>query len=362
MTRVRSRVGGVMIAAATLAMSVPVGPANAADVGDPIIEGLAGPLGLAVGSDGTIYVSEAFGGRLTAHKNGKARVLVDVPGQEIAGLDAKGKGTLVYTQTLFDGEAGEEAPPLDAILARVRPNGKAKTIASIQDYEIANNPDESNTYGLLDPSQPCVDGLPPFLPPSNPGIIESHPYAVAIVPGGYAVADAAANAIFKVRKNGRISTVAVLPPIEQVLDQAAVDQALEMFGLDVSACLGETFHGEPVPTDIEVGPDGKWYVSTLPGFPENFGAGAIWRIDPRTGATEMVADGLAGPVDIAVADDGTIWVAELFGFQISKIVGGVVVDSTFAHSPGAIEIAPDGTIYATTGVFTPNGAVVIVTP
>jgi len=31
-------------------------------------------------------------------------------------------------------------------------------------------------------------------------------------------------------------------------------------------------------------------------------------------------------------------------------------------SPGAIEIGDDGTIYATTGVFGPSGAVVIVTP
>jgi hypothetical protein len=54
-------------------------------------------------------------------------------------------------------------------------------------------------------------------------------------------------------------------------------------------------------------------------------------------------------------------VAELFGFQISTIVGGVVTDSVFADSPGAIEIGRNGKIYATIGAFG-NGAVVEITP
>jgi hypothetical protein len=84
-------------------------------------------------------------------------------------------------------------------------------------------------------------------------------------------------------------------------------------------------------------------------------------VDPATGDTELIVTGLAGPVDIAVAGDGTIYVAELFGFQISTIVGGVVTDSVFADSPGAIEIGRNGKIYATIGAFG-NGAVVEITP
>jgi len=339
-------------------------PASAVTVGTPIIEGLVGPLGLAVGSDGTIYVTEAFAGRLTAiDRRGGEKVLVDIPGNEVAGVDAKGKGTLVFTQTLFDGEAGEEAPPLDALLGRVQPNGKAKVIASTQAFEAANNPDAVNTYGLVGSTDvDClaqVEAIP--FPPVYEGIVESHPYAVAIVPGGYVIADAAANAIFRVAKNGRMSTLAVLPPIEQVITADAVAALLPA---DISACEGETFLGEPVPTDIEVGPDGHYYVSTLPGFPEAPGAGSVWKINSRTGAVSLVASGLVGPVDIAVADDGTIFVAELFAFQISTIVGGVVAPYVFAHSPGAIEIGRDGTIYATIGVFDEvnGGAVVKITP
>ena len=73
----------------------------------------------------------------------------------------------------------------------------------------------------------------------------------------------------------------------------------------------------------------------------------------------MVADGLTGAVDIAVAADSTILVAELFADQISKISGGVVTPVVDVDTPGAVEIGPDGTLYVTTGVFG-EGALVTV--
>ena len=349
--------------------AVPAGAKSKSTTNNPLITGLVGPLGLAVGQDGTVYVSEAFAGRLTAiHKNGSTDVLLDAPGTEIAGIDVRGNGTLVYTQTVFDGEPGEEAPPVDAILGRLRPNGKTKTLASTQDYEAAANPDSVNMYGLGDLSgaadaEACFANWPvEFLgPQSYPGIVESHPYAVAVVPGGYAIADAAANAIFHLKKNGTMSTVAVLPPIPQLITAELVAG----LPVDLSACVGGYYNGEPVPTDIEVGPDGYWYVSTLPGGPEAPGSGAVWKIDPATGAVMFVADGLTTPVDIAVAADGTIWVAELFGFQISTISNGVVSPHSFAPLPGAIEVGPDGTVFAVINALPdgpPDGQVIRIDP
>jgi len=52
-------------------------------------------------------------------------------------------------------------------------------------------------------------------------------------------------------------------------------------------------------------------------------------------------------------------IAELFAFQITRVRNGVAT-STFAHSPGAVEIGADGTVYAAIGVFTDNGSVVTV--
>lgn len=348
------------LATALVALIGPFVPPNIAVAEEgPLIEGLEGPLGLAVGDDGTVYVAEAFAGRLTSiDRRGRATVLVDAPGQEVAGVDAKGKGTAVFVQTLFDGAPGEEAPPLDSIVARVKPNGKTSTVASTQSFEMTANPDGGATYGFVEPSADCLGQVDPFFPGGTyPGIVESHPYAVAIAGDGYLVADAAANAIFRVSKDGVVSTAAVLPSIPQTITEATVEQ-LAADGLDISACLGETFLGEPVPTDIEVGPDGAWYVSTLPGFPEQPGAGAVFRVDPATGNSVMVAGGLNGAVDIAVDRDGSIVVAELFAFQITRLSPtGDVLDSVFADSPGAVEIARDGTVYAAVGVFGPNGSV-----
>ena len=360
MTRISSRVG---LAAAAVALIGSVVPATTAAANDgahePVIEGLAGPLGLAIAGNGTIYVAEAFGGKLTAiSPNGQTTVLVDAPGQEIAGVAVKGQ-SVVFTQTLFDGAAGEEAPPLDSILATVsRRGGPSTTIASTQDYEAAVNPDAGNTYGLVDPTPECLAQIEPYFPGGTyQGVIESHPYAVATVRGGYAIADAAGNSILKVDKKGNVSTVAVLPPIEQTITQEAIDQ-FAADGVDVSDCLGQTFMGEPVPTDIEVGPHGYWYVSSLPGFPEQFGAGSIWRVNPRNGSVVQVATGLGGPVDIAINKHGAIFVAQLYAGEISKIRHGVIVDSVSVDSPGAVEIGQHGRVYAAVGVFGPSGSVI----
>lgn len=76
----------------------------------------------------------------------------------------------------------------------------------------------------------------------------------------------------------------------------------------------------------------------------------------------MVARGFSGAVDLAVAEDGTIYVAELSGNRISAISNGVVSTVVDLFSPGAVEVAADGTSYATAGVFGPSGSVVILTP
>ena len=93
----------------------------------------------------------------------------------------------------------------------------------------------------------------------------------------------------------------------------------------------------------------------------------MWKVNSASGAVSLVAAGLTTPVDIAVASDGTIWVAELFGFQISTIKDGTVTPEMFAPLPGAIEIGPDGTVFAVINSLPPedgppDGQVVRITP
>ena len=300
-----------------------------------------GPLGLAVGDDGTIYVGDAFVGELvTIDRMGNRETLV-AAGSEVAGVDARGRGNVAFVQTEYEPGPGDPAPVVDALLRTVRPNGKTTDIASTEAYEQANNPDGDTMYGFFDVPPDCLETLPPFIPQPYEGIVESHPYAVAIADDGWFVADAAGNSVLHVGRNGRMSTVAVLPPVANLV----TEEAAARFVLP-DCFIGETYYGEPVPTDVEIGPDGHLYVSSLPGGPEAPGSGSVWRIDPTTGAMDQVATGLTSAVDLAIADDGTIYVAEMFASRISKIVGGVPVEHVAIDIPSAVEIGPDGYLYA----------------
>ena len=122
-------------------------------------------------------------------------------------------------------------------------------------------------------------------------------------------------------------------------------------------CVGATYQSNPVPTDVEIGPDGDYYVSALPGFPESPGAGKVFKISRTTGAVNEVAGGFTGAVDLAVAADGTIYVAELFAFQVSKVNPGAdsASSSVFVPCPTAVEIGPGGTVLAAEGGICQDG-------
>ena len=266
-----------------------------------VADNLVSPLGFAFGSDGTLYVGEAFIGQLTTiSKSGKRSVLARTgDGSFLSGVDARGRGTATYVSSLPP--EFQDGPPSDTTLNRVLPNGRSTTLASLLDYETANNPDASNIYGLLDASTSCRESagmLEDFIGPAvYPGGVESNPYAVVIdSDGSRVVADAAGNTLVRVRANGRMSTVAVLPPVVQELSEDALhailaetNAVLEELGMEplpldaLDDCIGAPYRSNPVPTDVEVGPDGDYFVSSLPGFPESPGAA---RCSGSTGSRE----------------------------------------------------------------------------
>ena len=81
-------------------------------------------------------------------------------------------------------------------------------------------------------------------------------------------------------------------------------------------CLvGKKFGLEAVPTDVEVGPDGKLYVTSLPGGPEDPSLGLngrVLRINPTNGRVKTLVGGLLSPTGVAVASNGDIYIAQLF--------------------------------------------------
>jgi len=220
--------------------------------------------------------------------------------------------------------------------------------ADLHAFEATHNPDKVNAYGVKNPS-PCVraglESGPQAPPASYTGQVDSNPYAVADAGSGWYVADAGGNDIVKVDRRGKVSLVAVLPP------QPSVITAELAASLSAPSCVvGVSYAFEPVPTDVERGPDGMLYVSTLPGGAEGPASGtrgSVYRVNPRTGAVQQIATGFAGANNVAVDDHGRIYVAEFFGGRISVVRDGRPCPLLDLPGVSAVEWQ-DGHLYAST--------------
>jgi hypothetical protein len=351
------------------------GPSTAAGQPSSAIDGVISPLSFAFAPDGAVYVSQSFAGELIrVDRNGdRTTINTTEDGLFVGGVAvARGGTRILYTASLPPEFA--EGPPSDTTLETVTRTGSSVRQVSLLDYEAANNPDASNLYGIIDEGD-CLDSvnaLSDFLgPASYPGVIESNPYAVVGDRGDTAVvADAAGNSLLRVSRTGKVSTIAVLPPIPQTLSQDALDSTiaeingvLEELGEDplpedaLNACVGAMYQSNPVPTDVEIGPGGHYYVSALPGFPESAGSGAVFRVNRTSGAVAQVASGFTGAVDLAVERDGTIHVAELFAFQVSTVQPGddQASSSTFVECPTAVELDHQGRVWVAEGGICTDG-------
>ena len=377
------RSAAVVLGSAAAVVLPLAAPAGAATVSPPLASGLIGPLGLAVAADGTAYVAESFRGALTAvSPNGAKRQIAEIEGAEIAGVHVDGSDVVVTTTVENEDES------VTTRLQRVGANGALQPLADLGKYEADNNPDGGASYGFQNLPADCNAQTPEFFREYK-GIVESHPYAVTR--GGtrtiwrdrrYYVADAAANAILEVNGANQIRTIAVLPP-RPVVVTAAVREALNAqlreetppneTAPQLPECVvGSTSNFEAVPTDVEVGPFGVLYVSTLPGGPEDpsiGGGGSVYTVNPFTKRVKLLATGFAGAVtNLAVAPNGTVYTAELFGGAITAISKtGARSTVTNLQLPATVEWH-GGRLYATTEVFgpdedtPPNGKLVVITP
>ncbi len=296
-------------------------------VSAPIAEGLVGPLQIDVSDRGKVLVGQSFAGTITQIDSNGARTDL-LTGAAVDGVSYGAFGSVIYTNSNPEEGFAE---------LKVRlPNGSTKTIADIRAYEASRNPDQKQTYGLQGLTPECAAQLPPEVPLAPyQGVVDSHPYAITPVWGGWLVADAGANAILKVSWWGKVSTVAVLPPQAPVTvtpEAAAANQ--------LPPCVaGTQYVTEPVPTDVEVGRDGL-YVTTLPGGPEDpsFGArGSVYKVNPWSGSVKQIATGFAGAVNLAISPWGQIYVSELFGNQVSKVVNGHPEPVVSLPMPSALE-------------------------
>ncbi|TAK68288.1 MAG: ScyD/ScyE family protein [Actinomycetota bacterium] len=176
--------------------------------------------------------------------------------------------------------------PMGSLLTYGRNHSGAITLkwsVDLLPYEIAHNPDGQVQLG---PDGQPLDSL-------------SNPYAALTLPKWTLVADAGANDILAVSRDGKtVRTLTTLP----VITAGACATVPNNTADGSPGC-------DPVPTGITLGPDGFVYVSGLGS--EVPGAGRVWKIDPRTGAIVKTYDGLTSASGVAVTKDGSVWVSEL---------------------------------------------------
>ena len=373
-----------VVAAAGLIAAAPAGAASVDDV-EVIASGLDNPRHLSVSPTGDIYVAEAgrggnfgeapscFGsaegpactgatGAVTRlAKKGRnytqRRILTGLASMALEGnrnaigphgIFATGRSVFVTNGGPTEPQRGTPAatvlrdPTLVAedpvsrrygALLKLGRKNKARRIADLWKFEQRNNVD-------ADVGNPAID--------SN---------AVDVLPykGRLIVADAGANSLLSVKRNGKIKAIAVFPNTPTP----------DPFG------TGE-IPMQTVPTGVVKGPDGALYMSQLTGFPFPFGGASVFRVNPRTGRVSRYATGFTNIIDLDFGRDGTLYVVEIDSDSLLPPIGPsddgglwtvpkgggtpakVEMDAGTLINPGGIDVDRKGTLFVTNKATQPG--------
>ncbi len=341
------------LAVCALLVTPAAAPAQSVEV---VASGLNNPRGLAFAPNGDLYVVEAgTGGNESCHvgptgprcfgptgaivridlRRGTTEVVADgLPslagstGASATGphdIGFQGLGNLYFTIG-FGGNPDLRASALGAVgatmatVGRVTPSGSFSVTADVGTFEKQDDPDEDEP--------------------------DSNPYGILVLPGRRIVADAGGNALLEISANGDIRTLAVFP--ELVLPTGPPRDA--------------------VPTGLALGPDGAYYVGQLTGGPFAVGAANVYRVPPDGGTPQIHASGFTNIIDIAFAQDGSLYVLQIAN-PIPNFAGGTLIrvapDGTRTtidvplFAPGGVAIATDGAIYVTNNSILPGGGEVL---
>lgn len=307
------------VALAAAAFAIPAAAQAAAS--EPVMTGLDNPRGLAFGPEGGLYVAEAgkggagpcfpapdgpgtrcygaTGAISRLWRGTQSRIATGLPsvafqpaGDTAAGpqhISFQGRGGLYVAIGCSCDRGTAAGAALGGLglgyLMHVSASGHAKQLVDLAGYEASVNPDGAQ--------------------------IDSNPYGLLALPGHRLVTDAGGNSLLDVAANGSVSTVATFPKIP-------------------GGPLGSR---DGVPTDVVVGPDGAYYVSTLTGFPFTTGTASVYRVVPGQAPTPY-ATGLTQLTDLAFGPDGS-----LYTLQHAEAFPGVPFP--FA-GPGAVRKVPPG--------------------
>lgn len=343
----RNKMIFVLIAIFVLALPVLAQPPAPELTGDIVIEGLNGPQGLHVDSDGNVWVIDSgMGGEeaiqflstetgqlidatlgqtsriVRLGSNGEVSEYATLP-SIAAGEDFIGgarltvlDGTLYATVGSWQILLGEE-PTIDdySVVVSVAEDGSLTTVADFWSHELVNNPDGTDN-------------------------IESHPYGITVGPNGLLfVADAAANALISVDpETSETTTIAVFEG---------------MPGVFPNPLRGGQMLTDPVPTGVVVAEEGTIYVSLLSGAPFIPGSAKVVQV-AADGTVSDFALGHTMLTDLKMGPDGNLY-AVSFGMFTEE--GPVFNSGSVVRilEDGTSEVVLDGLPFATALAFDSDG-------
>lgn len=277
-----------MLAAAACAVALVAPPAAAETAASHapqptvkvLAKGLKGPRELSA-SHGRFYVVESDAGQVSAidPRTGAKKVVVKGLASPQGAVQIHDK--LYITAGDPNPDAGPSAvSPAGIVVAK--PGQPAKPFADLLAYELKHNPDGQIQFG----------------PDGNPTDALSNPYYLLADRFGFLlVADAGGNAVLKVSRTGKVSTLFVPPTIKTGACAKVKNNNASGIGCD------------SVPTGLAYGPRNTLYVSALTS--EVAGEGRIYVINARTGKLLRTIKGLTAPTGVVVGKHGTVYVSEL---------------------------------------------------
>ncbi len=291
-------------------------------------DGLTNPRGLAFDSDGNLYVAEAGTAGSQPTDTGDvfgatSRITMIAPDGSsevaVAGLTSYrqnnplGASGIEVTDESFWivlGESQDFRLPFTSALIEIdRETGRVKTFVDLLTLELTEDPD------------------------GNPNS-ESNPIDLAVADdGSVLIANAGCNCLMAWSADAGLS-VAVVWDFET---------------------------DNPVPTAVEIGPDGDVYVSFLTGFPFPEGGSRVERWSD--GELVETYPGLTAVTGLLVTDEGTVYASEYGVFDQGWQPGRVVMVSSDGITPVlegltfpfGLAQAPDGTVVVATGAATGEG-------
>ncbi|MFO7764500.1 MAG: ScyD/ScyE family protein [Wenzhouxiangellaceae bacterium] len=242
----------------------------------------------------------------------------------INGLEAVGNRSFLASRSALDLAVG-------GALFRVNPGSSASSVDCIRRALIGSGcPKEEKTI-VADIESFTLGNWPVNAPGQKPGWKnwacepaggytpgpQTNPYHIkAISQNDILIADAAGNTLLRSR-DGDLEVVATFDPVVD----PDTDERLVQFPLDEETNCPV----EPVPTSIDVGPDGAFYVGELNGSTANnfsgeptpFGLASVWRLEPGMSNLKCPSDdcvkvvtGLNSIIDIEFGPDGMLYVVE----------------------------------------------------